>query len=413
MLESQRIELRLVELRSAIAAAIAAHPADGETAALEALTTEYRAADVRKAAAIITESADLDAARAAGDLDAGQRELDAIGSNLRFGNYVAASVEHRSADGAEAEYNAANGMGGGQFPLAMLAPARVQMRATTDTDGQATQNRWIDRLFAESASMHLQISHESVPAGQASYMTTTAGATGAQRGRGQAAADAAWTVGVKVLEPKRNAVHASYSIEDAARLPGLGDALRRDMSMELVQAIDKAIFIGDSGASPNTGDITGLNTYANLHEQTVTQDNKILGPGMMAAFVEMVDGLYASDLADLHIVSSVGAWRLWANTVINSAADNMTLAQFMRMSGLSWMSRSGINSNTANADFGAFVGRARGIEGAGVCAVWNAGQMISDEITMAKEGSVLLTLNYLWDFDLPRHQNFARVKFIT
>ena len=181
MLESQRIELRLVELRSAIAA----QPADGEIAALEALTTEYRAADVRRAAAIITESADLDAARAAGDLDAAGRELDTIGSNLQFGNYVSAAVEMRAADGAESEYNAAHGMSARQFPLAMLAPTRVQMRQTTNTDGQATQHGWLDRLFADSAAARLGISMESVPPGQAVYMTTTAGATGSQRGRSE------------------------------------------------------------------------------------------------------------------------------------------------------------------------------------------------------------------------------------
>ena len=165
MLESQRIELRLVELRSAIAA----HPADGETGALEALTTEYRAADVRRAACLITESADLDAARASGDLDAGQRELDAIGSNLHFGNYVSAAVEMRAVDSAEAEYNSGVGMSARQFPLAMLAPARVQMRATTDTDGQANSHSWLDRLFAASAMARLQISMESVPPGQAVF----------------------------------------------------------------------------------------------------------------------------------------------------------------------------------------------------------------------------------------------------
>ena len=54
MLPSQQLSLRLVELRSAIGA----FPDDGDPADLEKLTTEYRAADVRKAAAIITEAAD-------------------------------------------------------------------------------------------------------------------------------------------------------------------------------------------------------------------------------------------------------------------------------------------------------------------------------------------------------------------
>ena len=407
MLESQRIELRLVELRSAIAA----FPADGESTDLEKLTTEYRAADVRRAASLITESADADAARAAGDLDAGQREVDAIGSGVGFGDYISAAVEMRSANGAAGEWNAAHGMSPRQFPLSILAP--VQMRQTTGTDGQVNQQRWLDRLFATSAAARLGITMESVPAGVATYMTTTAGATGAQRAKSQAAAAGAYAIGVQEMKPKRNAVHLVYNIEDAARLPGLGDALRRDMGMELMQAVDKAIFVGDATATGTDADITGLTTYAALTESEITQANSVLGPGTLEAFTALVDGLAAQDLGDLNVVASVGAYRLWANTIINSAADNMTMAQFLMASGMSYGSRAGIDTATANGDFGAFVGRARGIEGAGVAAMWDAGSLIYDEITGASEGEIKMTLNYLWDFDLPRASNFARVKFVT
>ena len=410
MLPSQTIELRLVELRSAIGA----FPDDGDPADLEKLTTEYRAADVRKAAAIITEAAELDAARAAGDLSVEQRELDGIGRNLQFGNYVSAAVEMRAADGAEAEYNAGIGMSARQFPLAMLAPTRVQMRATTNVDGQANQNAWLDRLFADSAAARLGISMESVPPGQAVYMTTTAGATGAQRSRSEAAAAAAWTVGVKTLEPKRNAVHAIYSIEDAARLPGLSDALRRDLGMALTDAIDVAVFVGDSGATTGTDNITGLSGYVTntgLTEVTLTQANKVMADNTLEAFSGMVDGKHAMGLDDLNIVASVGSYRLWLSTIHASTVDNQTIAQFLMASGLSWGSREGIDTATADGDFGAFVSRARGLSGAGVAAVWNAGQMIVDEITGADKGEVKLTLNYLWQFDLPRASNFARLKY--
>ena len=93
--------------------------------------------------------------------------------------------------------------------------------------------------------------------------------------------------------------------------------------------------------------------------------------------------------------------------------DNMTLAQFLRASGLSWMVRADIDTNTANGDFGAFLGRGRGIEGAGVAAVWGAGELIRDPYTEADSGEVVLTLNYLWDFVIARPTQFARVKFVS
>ena len=55
----------------------------------------------------------------------------------------------------------------------------------------------------------------------------------------------------------------------------------------------------------------------------------------------------------------------------------------------------------------------RGIEGAAIAAVWDAGQLIRDPYTNAKTGEVELTLNYLWNFKVVRTHNFKRLKFVT
>ena len=104
---------------------------------------------------------------------------------------------------------------------------------------------------------------------------------------------------------------------------------------------------------------------------------------------------------------------MWETTIINSAAENQTLAAFLRTAGLSWMARGEIEADTANGDFGAFVGRARGIDGASVAAVWEAGELIRDPYSGAAKGEVALTLCYLWNFGLVRATNFARIKFVT
>ena len=113
----------------------------------------------------------------------------------------------------------------------------------------------------------------------------------------------------------------------------------------------------------------------------------------------------------------MGAWRLWESTVLNVASETAsvfkTLAQFLKDAGLSWTSRGGIDTATANGDFGAFVGRGRGIEGAGCACVWAAGELIRDPYTGAAKGEVALTLSYLWNFVIPRTASFQRVKFVT
>ena len=347
------------------------------------------------------------------DGDAEDRDLQNLRSKVKLSGYVSAAVEQRAADGAEGEYNAARHIAGNRFPLELLAP--VEQRATTDADTLTTPRRWLDRLFAGTAAERVGITMESVAAGVGSFPVTTAGASAAQRQKStDAAADAAWTIGVTEMKPKRNAVRLLFSIEDAARIPGLESALNRDLRMALKEGVDRAIFLGDATATGNNADITGLQTAA-ITETTVTQANKVKGPETLTAFTGLVDGIHANGLDDLRVVTSVGAWRLWENTIINlaTATNNQTLAAFLRTAGMSWMSRGEIDTNTAAGDFGAFIGRGRGIEGAGVAAVWEAGELIRDPYAGAAKGEIALTLCYLWDFALPRTSNFARIKFVA
>ena len=66
-----------------------------------------------------------------------------------------------------------------------------------------------------------------------------------------------------------------------------------------------------------------------------------------------------------------------------------------------------------NNAFGAFAGLPRGIEGAGVAPVWMSAQLTTDPYSNAAKGNVALTLSYLWNFALPRTDNFKRLKYVT
>ena len=141
-------------------------------------------------------------------LDTEDRERLELRSKARMGRYVLAAMENRSVDGAEGELNAAVGIGANRFPLELLAPPertrpeqRTEDRAVTAADTQTMPRTWLDRLFAETAAMRLGITMESVPVGAASFPVTTAGASAAQRGKDQSAADTAWTVGVVEMKP--------------------------------------------------------------------------------------------------------------------------------------------------------------------------------------------------------------------
>ena len=410
----QKLQLRQSEIRESINSLLGNDSrTEAEQTELEQLTAEAQGLEPEIRAAIVA-SPDPEETQTVDTEDAEARERRELRERAQVSAHIAAAMQGRTLDGAELEYNQSIGLkSAGAFPLDLLSPT-VETRAVTTEDTAVQSRPWLDRLFADTAAMRLGITFESVPAGVANFPVITAGGTPAQRGKGQDADDAAWTVGVSDLKPTRNAVRAVFSEEDAMRLPGLEEALRRDLAAAMTEKVDRTIFTGDNGANPANGDLSGLDTLADVVEKEITQANKIKGPETMTAFAELVDGKHSNGLEDLRIVAAVGANALWLATKIsgNNAAIQ-TMSNFLRDSGLSWTVRGQIETGTGNGKFGAFIGRGRGLQGAGTAAVWNSGILIRDPYSASAAGEVALTLSYFWNFGLPRPSNFARLKFVT
>ena len=347
--------------------------------------------------------------------DLERRELEKF---IGFEPYVRAAMSgHGVASGPEAEFNQEFGLSAEQFPLQLLTRGDdlgdLEKRAAIDGDAKVNQGSWIDRLFADTAAARLGITFPSVSPGVAAYPVTTAGGELVQRGRTQAAAAGVYTYAVTELKPTRNAVHGVYSIEDNARLPGLADAIGRDMRAAMVEKIDRTIFVGDDGADENSADIAGLTTATGITEITLTQANKVMGLEWLKLFTALMDGKHAASEADLNIVLSVGANQLLLSTRELAAVSSETMARFLRNNGVTWSTRGEIDTATGNNKFGAFIGLKRGQAGTAVAPVWSAATLIRDPYSGAKSGEVQLTLSYLWAFGVPRTDNYRRLKFVT
>ena len=367
--------------------------------------TEYRSA-------IVAEEAETAAARDKfGIVDGEAAEIRQIRSRVSIAGYAAAALEERQADGAEAEYNAALKVKPNEFPLSLLAPPEV--RAATDIDTTVMPRPWLDRLFAESMAAMVGISLVPVNPGVASYPTIDTIPSGAQRAKTQETDIGTWSATVQEGKPKGHSSHVVFSEEDELRIPGLGDALVRNLRGALAESIDVAIFVGDDAGTGSDADITGLQTATGVEEITISQANKVKGQQTLAKFASLIDGKHATSPAGIRMVSSVGANILWMSTVINSAADNMSMAQFLQASGFTWETRDGIDANTGNGKFGGFMGRSRGLAGAGVAPVWLNAKLTRDDITSARKREIKLTLTTFWDFVLVRPANFSRLKFVT
>ena len=397
------LRLRAIQVRARLAEIATTELTDESRAEMDALRTEYADNEKRQAALIVAD--DTPAPIETTDTSEG-REFRNLRKNAAFSRYVSAAMAGKDVgDGAELGLNQHLGIESNYFPLRMLAGDEYEERAARDGEADTSQGTWLDRVFQNTAAERVGISFRPVAPGVAAYPVTTAGGTPVQRGRTEAVTESTYTVAITEIKPARRALHGIYSIEDDMRLPGLSDAIERDMRMAMTESVDLTVFKGDSGANENSADITGMQT-AGITEFEITQTNKVKADETLKAFLAFVDGLYAASLGDIRIVNSVGANVLWYGGIHNSAADNQTIAQFLMASGLSWTTRGGIDANTANGDFGAYVGLGRGIEGAGIAAVWEQAQMIRDPYTSATKGEVQLTLSYLWQLGFPRTANF-------
>ena len=412
----QKLQLRASEIRTRLAELAGLNEQTDETRAeLGTLRTEYTDIETRSQAAMIAEDApapprpDPDS----GDETAAERELRALRGRVEFTPYLAAALERRGVnEGAELEYNQAMGLRGDYFPLEILAPEAPEQRAAIDGDAGVVQSSWIERLFADTAAMQLGITMPGVAPGIASYPVLGSDADPKQRGRAEAASPATITTTITEIKPTRNSVHAIYSVEDDARLPGLADAIRGDLSRAMTEKIDRTIFLGDSAANENSADIVGLET-AGIAEITLSQANKLKGDKILALLAALIDGKYAASMSDINVVASVGSNTLWLSTIQNAAAENSTVAQFLRSNGVSWTTRGELEVATTAGKFGGYLSLNRGIANAAVAPVWNGAQLIVDPYSGAKSGEVQLTLSYLWGFAIPRVSNFRRLKYVA
>ena len=344
------------------------------------------------------------------------RELARLTKSARLGRFIETATNAQAIDGAEAELSKHLEIPSGRTPLALLAPDPVMaVKAQTDAQPTLLTSRWLDRLFAASAAMFAGVNFDDVPSGAAAYPVTTAGAGGVQRGRGQAVDASPWTVGVTELKPSSNVVQAVFSSEDAIRVPGLEQALRRDMRMAISESVDRAIFTGDAGANEPNGDITGFTGVAGLDEQTITQANKVKGPETLAAFAGLLDGIAAGQLEDLRVVAAVAANKLWTGTLAQAAgADSVTVKELLMRNGLRYQVRAMLADDATDADdFAAIVGRGRNIMGSAVAAIWRDLEIIRDPYSGAGKREVALTATTFWNFGVLRPQNWARCKFVA
>ena len=253
MTNKQKIELRLSEVRSrlneiaGIEGEAFTEEIRNEAAQIQA---EYADLEVRHRAAITGEAEDE--ARMRGEFrdDAEGAEIRSLMGAVSIADYLTPASVGTGIEGRARELNAAlkveaaGKSGGVAVPWAVLAgptPApeqREQREAetrafTTATNyaGGIAQRPILQRLFGPGILDALGVRVDSVPSGRTEWPLITGGVAPAQAVEGTAAADAVVaTFETETLKPKRLTGKYEFTHEQAAQVPDIEQALRRDLA---------------------------------------------------------------------------------------------------------------------------------------------------------------------------------------
>ena len=152
------------------------------------------------------------------------REWAALSGKFDLGQMFTQVVEHRASDGAIAEVQRERGLGANDIPTEML----MEHRAVTPAPGDVgqTQTEITGFVFPQSVAAFMGIPSPIVPVGDATFPVLTSDPAAGTPSENASQSETTGAFSANVLTPGRIQASFFWSREDAARMAGMGDALR-------------------------------------------------------------------------------------------------------------------------------------------------------------------------------------------
>ena len=240
------------------------------------------------------------------------RERVELRGKASLTSYLKAALAGRRADGAEAELQAAAGIGDG-IPLELWDTEKRQTDAATGAPSTVGLN--LDRLrpavFAQSIAARLGIEMPRVESGSYASGTISTSLTAGSEAKGDRTDATAALFTVDTVTPKRISARLGIRVEDVAAV-GQGNfesVLRENLALVLSDELDDQAI---NGAGGNSGaDLNGV--FAAL---TAPSDPTTVADfnAFAASHAGGVDGLWANRIRDVSIVCGPETYRLASRT---------------------------------------------------------------------------------------------------
>ena len=324
MKASDKITIRLSECRQALNTLLAVETRSAEqTAELEKLTGEVQKLEPELRAAIAAEPDPEVRTTATATDDPEVRERLEIRGRSTLGAFLLAALQGRVPSGAEAEYAAALNAPPGHVPMDLWESGRpVETRESRDATpapatGAVTLAPVQPFVFAPSIAPRLGIDMPSVPTGGYSELTIVTALPAAPKAKAADADDTAGALTPITANPRRISARMSVTLEDVAQIgqTNFEAALRQNVSMALSDEYDDQAINGD-GETPN---VTGLvSQLTDPADPTAAAANFA---AFLKAAADQIEGLWASMLTDVAIVTNPDAYKLSAQAFRANSSD--------------------------------------------------------------------------------------------
>lgn len=268
MLESLRIMRRQSEIRQQLAELVGKEtPTEDETRSMEKLDLEYRSNETRYRAALIAEDTERRDAGSELETRSAQEWADMM-AGFEMRQVALFLDEGRQLDGQTAEIVTELRNAGGFRGIPVPWQAIETRAGETIASGTPTPTQTrpiIDRLFPDSVASRMGAQMISIDAGAVEWPVTTSAVTA-----GWADGETAVVAGPTAYATTNRAMSPDHNLGIQMRITrktlqqsgaALEQAIRRDMSGAMGQAMDKAVFLGTGANGQPLGVITGAATY--------------------------------------------------------------------------------------------------------------------------------------------------------
>ena len=320
-------------------------------------------------------------------------EHRALLARADLGNIFAAVVDHSAPTGAEAELQAAYGIAGNQIPLAALRDMGAYRALVTPAPGttETTERGVIQPVFATGDAAWLSVPMPSVPVGATTFPVLTSRPTVAGPFAGSdVAAETTGAFTAVELKPERLQASFFWRRVDAFTFRGMADALRMALRTALSEALDKEV-IDRIVTDVSRTDSSAVDTFGNIRSRQVYAN---------------VDGRHAMSEAEIRLLVGTGTLAHWSTLYRGNSADDSAVDSVRRVSGGLRVSPHVVAVDNNRQD----VIVRKGMMDDAVAPIWSALTLISDEVTKAQSGEIVLSAVALANFRVVRASGFARVE---